>query len=229
EVARSRELALAAREGEEDAVEAGHMLGLLLLKRGAEDAREVSHRLGGQEVVLHEALDGGKARMAGIAEPFGNLALDVEMQPLLRLSGQEMHVAAHGPQEILRLAELQVFVAGENALVDQFPGLAYAVVIFADPEKRMQVAQPALAVLHIGFDQIAAFARLGVPGVTLSELCLDVFGSRVLDDLSVEAGNQLVVKGLLAADVARFQNSRTDGDVRLRVADTLVHRARRVA
>ena len=54
-----------------------------------------------------------------VAEPLGDLALDVEMQPLLGLAGQEMHVAAHRPQEILGLEELAVFGAGEDALLDQ--------------------------------------------------------------------------------------------------------------
>ena len=104
EVAGAGELALAAREGEEDAVEARHMLGLLLLERGAEDAGQVADILGDQEVVLHEALDRRQAGMAGVAEPLGDLALDVEMQPFLGLAGEEMHVAAHRPQEILGLA-----------------------------------------------------------------------------------------------------------------------------
>ena len=104
EIAGAGELALAPREAEEDAVEAGHVLGLLLLERGAEDAGQVADILGDQEVVLHEALDRRQAGMAGIAEPLGDLALDVEMQPLLGLAGEEMHVAAHRPQEILGLA-----------------------------------------------------------------------------------------------------------------------------
>ena len=61
--------------------------------------------------MLHEALDRRQAGMAGVAQPFGDLALDVEMQPLLGLAGEEVHVAAHGPQEIFGLQELAVFVA----------------------------------------------------------------------------------------------------------------------
>ena len=86
------------------------MLGLLLLQRRAEDAGQVADVLGDQEIVLHEALDRRQAGMAGVAEPFGDLALDVEMQPLLGLAGEEMHVAAHRPEEILGLQEQLVFV-----------------------------------------------------------------------------------------------------------------------
>src|SRR5690606_24592166 len=122
--------------------------------------------------MLHEALNRRQPRMTGIAEPFGDITLNVEMQPFLGLAREEMHVAAHGPQEILGLAELQKLFPGEDALVDQFLAGAHAVVIFADPEQGMQVAQAALAVLDIGFDEIAAFSDLGMAIVTLGELGL---------------------------------------------------------
>ncbi len=177
EIGRAGELALAAREGEEDAVEARHMLGLLLLERGAEDAGQVADILGDEEVVLHEALDRRQAGMGGVAEPLGDLALDVEMQPLLGLAGEEMHVAAHRPQEILGLEEFAVLGLGEDALVDQFLAGAHAVEILGDPEQRLQVAQAALAVLDVGLDQIAAFAGLGMALVALGELGLHIFGA----------------------------------------------------
>src|SRR5690606_34467813 len=104
EVARARQLALAAREGEEQPVEARYLFCLLLLQRRAEDARQVADILGDQEIVLHEALDSRKAGMARIAEPVGYLALDIEMQTLLGLAGEEMHVAPHRPEEVLGLA-----------------------------------------------------------------------------------------------------------------------------
>ena len=51
----------------------------------------------------------------GVAEPHRDLALDVEGQPLLGAAGEEMHVAAHRPEEILAAAEQLVFVAVEHA------------------------------------------------------------------------------------------------------------------
>ena len=119
----------------------GTVLGLLLLQRRAEDAGQVADVLGDQEIVLHEALDRRQTGMAGVAEPLGDLALDVEMQPLLGLAGEEVHVAAHRPQEIFGLQELVVFVMREDALLGQLVAAAHAVEIFADPEQRLQVAQ----------------------------------------------------------------------------------------
>ena len=172
EIAGAGELALAPWRSRRRAVEARHLLGLRLLERGAEDAGQVADILGDQEVVLHEALDRRQAGMAGVAEALGDLALDVEMQPLLGLAGEEMHVAAHRPQEILGLAEQSVFLVREDALLDEFLARPDAVEILADPEQRLQVAQAALAVLDVGLDQIAAFADLAVTLVALGELGL---------------------------------------------------------
>jgi hypothetical protein len=185
----------------------------LLLQRGAEDARQVAHRLRHQEIVLHEALDGREPWMAGVAQPFGDLALDVEMQPLLGPRRQEMHVAAHGPEEILRLAELQIFAPREDALADQFLGGAHAVEILADPEQRVEVAQPPLALLDVGLDEIARVAALGMALVALGELGLHVFRAGVLDDLVVEALDQPVEQCLVAPDIARLEDRSADRHV----------------
>ena len=192
EVGRPGKLAPAPREGQEDAVEAGHMLGLLLLQRRAEDAGQVADALGDKEIVLHEPFDRREAGMAGVAEPLGDLALDVEMQPLLGLAGREMHVAAHRPEEILGLEELVVLGAGEDACRDELVAGAHAVEILADPEQGLQIAQAALAVLDVGLDEIAAFAGLGVAVVALGKLGLDIFGAGVPDHVMVEARQKLV-------------------------------------
>ena len=93
--------------------------------------------------------------MLGVAEPHRDLALDVERQPLFGAAGQEVHVAADRPEEVLAAAEQLEFLAIEHAAVDQFLEVAHAVDVFGDPEQRVQVAQTAFAVLDVGLDQIA--------------------------------------------------------------------------
>ena len=140
EIAGAGKLALAPRKPEEQAVEARHFLGLLLFECRAEDAGQVADILGDQEIVLHEAFDRRQAGMAGVAEPFGDLALDVEVQPFLGFAGEEVHLAAHRPQEVFGLQELVVFVMREHALLGEFFAAADPVEILADPEQRLQIA-----------------------------------------------------------------------------------------
>ena len=76
---------------------------VLGLELGAEDAGQVADLLGDQEVVLHEALDAARAGAVAVAHAPRDLRLHVEGQPLLGPAGQVVQVAAHRPQEVVRL------------------------------------------------------------------------------------------------------------------------------
>ena len=91
---------------------------MAFFEAGAQDGGEIADVLGGEEVVLHEALDVAQAGMRGVTEPHRDIALHVKRQALLGAAGEEMHVAADRPQEILATAEHLVFVAVEHAAVD---------------------------------------------------------------------------------------------------------------
>src|ERR1700677_3328615 len=126
--------------------------------------------LGGEEVVFHEAFDVAQAWMFGVAKPDRDLALDVKRQAFLGPAGEEMHVASDRPEKILAAPEHVVFVAVENAAIDQFLGLANPIDILGNPEQRVQIAQSALAVFDIGLDQIARLAHPAVALLALSKL-----------------------------------------------------------
>src|SRR5262249_56626025 len=98
----------------------------------AENGGEIADVLGDQEVVLHEALDIAQARMLGVAESHRDLALNVEGQPLLRLAGQEVHVTAHGPEEIAAAAETAGLPRVPDAPPDELLPLAHPVDLFGD-------------------------------------------------------------------------------------------------
>src|SRR5664279_3924664 len=108
-----------------------------------------------------------------------------------------MKVAADRPQEIGAAAEGAILLRVEYAAFDQLIGLAHAVDIFSDPEQRVQIAQAALAVLYIGFDQIARLSTAAMAFLALGELGGDEFGRVALHDFLVEAVDQLVVKRLV--------------------------------
>ena len=58
-------------------------------------------------------------------------------------------------------------------LADQLAGLVDAIEILGDPEQRVQVAQPALALLDVGLDDVARIAHALMALVALGELGLD--------------------------------------------------------
>ena len=195
----------------------------------AQDRGQIADILGDQEVVLHEALDVLQAGMLGVAEPHGDLALDVERQALLGAADEKMHVAAHRPEKILAAAEQLVFVLVEDAALDQFVRLAHAVDVFGDPEQRVQVAQAAFAVLDVRLDQIARLPAAADAVFAFGELGGDEFGGGVAHDLVVEACHQFVEQLAVAEQKARFENGGADGHVRLGLADAFVDRAGGVA
>ena len=186
------------------AAEHRRRLGLTFLETGAEDGGEIADMLGGQEVVLHEALDVLQSRMLGVTEPHRDIALDVERQALLGAAGEEMHVAADRPQKVLAAAEHVVFVAVEHLAIDQFLGLAHAIDVLGDPEQRVQVAQSALAVLDVGLDQIARLPGAAMALFALGELGGDEVRGAALHHLFFEARCQLAVERGVAEQMPRF-------------------------
>src|SRR5262245_490307 len=107
--------------------------------------------------------------MLGVAEPRRDLALNVEGQPLLRPAGEEVHVTAHGPEEIAAAAKPAVLARVVDAVRDELLALAHAIDVFGDPVERVQVALPAFAVLDVGLDQIARLAGAPVALLALGE------------------------------------------------------------
>ena len=92
----------------------------------------------------------------------------------------------------------------------------------------MQVAEPALAFLDVGFELIAAVADPLVPFVALAELGFDKLRGAALDDLGVEPGLELGEQRLLTPDVARFQQSGADRQVAFGIAQAIVDRTGRM-
>ncbi|MNK24179.1 hypothetical protein D3C87_424830 [compost metagenome] len=103
------------------------------------------------------------------------------------------------------------------------------VIIFGDPEQRVQVAQPTLAFLDVRFHQITRIARLAVALVTLGELGGDEFRAGAGDDFRLETLFEIIGQGFLAANRPHFQNGGANGHVGFGQADAFIHRAGGVA
>src|ERR1700689_2760670 len=150
--------------------------------------------LGGEEVVFHEAFDVAQAWMFGVAKPDRDLALDVKRQAFLGPAGEEMHVAANRPEKILAAKEPVLFVAVENAAIDQFLWLANPIDILGDPKQRVQIAQSALAAFDIRLDPITRLSDPPAALFALGTLGGDELRRGSLHHFLVEPRGQLVVE-----------------------------------
>ena len=205
-------------------------LGLeLLVDMREEDAGQRSDPLGLQEVVLHEPLDRALARTLGEIHPLGDPALEIEGQPVLGATREHMHVAAHREQEVFRAAEAAVFGLREQPDIDQFGSGPHAVDELADPVERVQVAQSALAVLHIGFDDIAAVAHALVPRIAFGQFLADEIAFVAANDLGRIAPRAFIVELLIAPYVTPFEQGCADRQIGLRQPHGFVERAGRMA
>lgn len=173
---------------------------------------------------MHEPLDLGFARPVGEAHPFGDLALQVEGQPILGTVRDGVEMAPHRPQEVLRAVELAIFVAAEQPGLDQLARLGDVIRVLPDPEQRVEIAQPALRLLDVGLDDIARVAHLVVAHVALGELVGDELACGVGLDFRLEAARGLVVQRLVAPHVARLEQRGADRHVALRLPHHLVER-----
>ena len=200
-----------------------------VLERRHEDAREVAHQLGVQVVVLGEALDAAAARPVLVAQTRGDLALQVERQAVVGAAGEIMDMAAHGIEEALGALEMARLLLGEHALGHQLAGLAHAIEIFGDPEQQVQVAQPALALLDVGLDDVARIAHALVALVALGKLGLDEIAAVAGQELLGKALDQLVEQRAVAPHVTRLEKGGADGLVAIGVTQALVDGAGGVA
>ena len=78
---------------------------------------------------------------------------------------------AHGPEEILGADEAVILARAEHADRHEVGSTFDIVQVLGDPEQRLQVAQPALALFYVGFDHVA-FALPQVAPVALFQLGL---------------------------------------------------------
>ena len=160
---------------------------VLLLERGAEDPGQRADLLGGQVVVLHEALDAARPLVVPVAQAPGDLGLEVEGEALLGPVAQIVEVAAHRPEEPPGLGELAQRQGIQDPVLDQLRRPLDPVEEAAEPEQGLEIAQAALAFLDVGLEQVAAVAGALVAGVALGELGLDEGGAAAGDHLGLEA------------------------------------------
>jgi hypothetical protein len=198
----------------------------LLLQLGGEDPGQGADLLGDQEVAPHEALHRRGVAAVAITHPAGDGRLEVEGQPLLGPASGEVHVAAHRPEKVDGAEEAGHLPAVEHVQLDDAAGpvgAGHGVQVSGDPEQGVEVPQPALALLDVGLDHIAAGAGAQMPLVPLLELGGHELRARAADHLIAEPSDQVLGQGFVSGQVAGFQDGGADGEVLPREAQALVH------
>ncbi len=176
------------------------------------------------EIVLHEVFDRAPARGVAVAHAFGHGDLKVEGQLLDRAVRNQVHVAPDRHQEGLGRLEAVVFLARQHPLRDKVRGIGDAVDVLGDPVQGLQVAQPALALLHVGLDHIALAALLFVALETFLQLGLDIGGPGALEDLVPQPFLQLGRQRRIAFEVACLEKRGPDRVIVAGLFQAVLHR-----
>ena len=212
---------LGCSAGDKPRLAAGAFL-LIDFQLGAEDARQRADLFRGEEVALHETLDRRRVVALGIAHAPRHLRLQVERQAFFRTSGKEVQVAAHGPEKARLAHEDGLVGRHEGRVVEHFAQPDAAMDILGQPEQRLQIAQPALAVLHIRLDAIPAIAFARVTVGAFLQLCGDELCAAPRNNVLLEALRQLVVDTAVAEQEPLVENCRADRHVFARQLHALI-------
>ena len=138
-------------------------------------------------------------------------------------------MAAHGPEEILRLLKLAQLLFREQPPVDKFRHSLNAVHIFANPEERVEIAQAPLAFFEVWLDDISAIPHPFVPRVALGELVGHKSPRCPCDNIPVEARHSVIINARVAPNIARLQQRCPNRQVAFSHLDHFIERAARMA
>ena len=156
--------------------------------------------------IAQEALHRLLAGFLPVPEPLGELDLVFEVQLVGLPAAEMMQVVADVPHEIQGLPEGLVFGVGEQPQVLEIPGLAQVVFEACDPDHRMVVPQPALALLEVRFQQIRGVPVVGVAAVGVGHQLFENAAGVFADDFFAELRHQLGEQHRHAADETGVQD-----------------------
>ena len=159
----------------------------------------------------------------------GESVLMLEAQQVVFRAFHKVEPVADPPQEVA--GRVHVGQAGfrHDAFDDQVPQVGELEFDLGQPPGRMQVAQPAAAVLDVGLQQIERVAVLRVAGAALPSLGLEERGAALADHVAFDRGTELLGQGRIPADEPAVQQRGADLEVAVRVPQALADVPHRVA
>ena len=138
-------------------------------------------------------------------------------------------MTAHRPQEIFRLLKLAQLILGQQPAINEFGHALNAVHIFADPEQGVQIAQAALALFQIWFDDIAAVPHANMARIAFAQLFSAIGPRRPSQNFATKTGNRFVIQRRITPNIASLKQCGSDGQVCLGHADHFIERPARMA
>ena len=194
-----------------------------------DERRQPAHLLGVQVVGPHERLHLAQPLLPLETQLPGGVLLGLEGQPVLVPSGQEMQLVSGAPEEVPPALQGGRVPGLQQARSRQVPEPDGAALGAGDPHGGMDVAQAALALLHVGLQQEHRLAVPLAPPSVLTDLGLDEPVAGASAELPPHHLLQVPVQARIAAHVAHVHQGRLDHVVAPGVARALRHRPGGVA
>src|SRR5262249_56535806 len=104
-----------------------------------------------------------------------------------------------------------------------------AVDVFRDPEQRVQVSKPALALFDVWLELITAVADALVARVSLGKLAFNELRRSAAHDVGIKTLLQIFEESLLAPQIARLEQPSADRQIGFGLTQTFIDRARRLS
>ncbi len=178
--------------------------------------------------MLHETLDPAVPRMVGIAHSSPDFGLQIKGEPLFGAAGQIMEMAPDRPQKPLGPREPLRFLSRQHAQIDKLADIVDAIDVLRQPEQRVEVPEPALALLDVRLELVTAVADTPMPFVALGELGFDELRCCAAHDFGVKTPFELVKERLLAPQVARLEQPCANGQIGFGLSQAFRDRAGRL-
>ena len=153
----------------------------------------------------------------------------LEAQQVVFGALHQVEPVADPPQEAARRVHVGQAGLRHDALDDQVAQVGELELDLGQPPGRMQVAQPAAAVLDVGLQQIQRVAVLPVAGAALPGLGLEERGAALADHVAGDRGAKLLGQGRIPADEPAVEQRGADFEVAVGVPQTLADVPHRVA
>jgi hypothetical protein len=120
-------------------------------------------------IVAHEALHAEAVALVLVAEVARDPRLEAAAEHVVLVAGDQMQRVAHAPEERQRGVGQGLLAGRDESLVRQLAQRARAELGGAEPHRRVDVAQPARRLLHVGLADVGGGTVLTIPLVALGE------------------------------------------------------------